>query len=426
MASTVGTTIEWYDFFIYGTAAALVFPSVFFPEASNFLGVLASFGTMFVGFIARPIGGILFGHYGDRVGRKSTLVITLLMMGAATVLIGLLPGYRSIGVAAPILLIVLRMLQGIAVGGEWAGSVLMSMEGAKPSRRGLMASWPQMGVPLGVLLSLAAVKSSAGATGNEFLTWGWRLPFLASALLIAIGLYVRLKVEESPEFQEVKNQEKVARMPVWEALRTHPRLVFATALVRMGQQAPYYLFTTFLLSYGTEHLGMARDDLLNATIAASSLGLITVPLSGYLSDLFGRRKVYLVGLVGMGLFALPYYSMVNTGQAGLVIGATVLGVFLHDLQYGPQAALISEGFGARVRYSGASLGYQLGSVIAGGPAPLIAAYLLQRTGSSTAISFYIIGCVLLSLIALALIPRTREVPSSADGRQIADTAEAVL
>ncbi|MEV5386238.1 MFS transporter [Streptomyces sp. NPDC052721] len=287
------------------------------------------------------------GTYGDRAGRKSTLVITLVLMGAATVLIGVLPGYRSIGVAAPILLILLRMLQGVAVGGEWAGSVLMSMEGAKPGRRGLMASWPQMGVPLGVLLSLAAVKSAAGVTGNEFLTWGWRVPFLASALLIAVGLYVRLKVEESPEFEEVKSRQEVARMPVWEALRTHPRVVLTTALVRMGQQAPYYLFTTFLLSYGTEHLGMARDDLLNATIAASALGLVTVPLSGYLSDLFGRCRVYLVGLVGMGLFALPYYGMVNTGQAGLVIAATILAMFLHDLQYGPQAALISEGFGAR-------------------------------------------------------------------------------
>ncbi|MET7519629.1 MFS transporter [Streptomyces sp. NPDC005480] len=405
VASTVGTAIEWYDFFLYGTAAALVFPHLFFPGQSDYTGVLASFATQFVGFAARPVGAAIFGHFGDRVGRKSTLVITLLLMGVSTVLIGCLPTYGSIGLAAPILLVVLRVVQGIGVGGEWGGSVLLAMEWGPRKRRGLMASWPQMGVPLGLLASTGMVRWMTSATGGDFESWGWRIPFLASAVLIAIGLYVRLRVVESPDFSAVKNARAVVRMPGWEVLRHQWREVLTAAFVRLSEQAPFYLFITFVLAYGTEHLGLARSDLLDDTLVAAAVGLVSIPLFGHLSDRIGRRLVYGIGIACVAAFAFPYFALLNTGSSGLVLLAIVLSLVFHDVQYGPQAALIAEGFGTQVRYSGAGLGYQLASVIAGGPAPLIAAAILEDTGSSIGISIYMVGCCVLSFVALLLIPR---------------------
>ncbi|RFC70648.1 MFS transporter [Streptomyces sp. AcE210] len=405
VASTVGTAIEWYDFFLYGTAAALVFPHLFFPGQSDYTGVLASFATQFVGFAARPVGAAIFGHFGDRAGRKSTLVVTLLLMGVSTVLIGCLPTYDSIGLAAPILLVVLRVAQGIGVGGEWGGSVLLAMEWGPRKRRGLMASWPQMGVPLGLLASTGMVRWMTSATGGDFERWGWRIPFLASAVLIAIGLYVRLRVVESPDFSAVKNARAVVRMPGWEVLRHQWREVLTAAFVRLSEQAPFYLFITFVLAYGTEHLGLARSDLLDDTLVAAAVGLVSIPLFGHLSDRIGRRLVYGIGIACVAAFAFPYFALLNTGSSGLVLLAIVLSLVFHDVQYGPQAALIAEGFGTQVRYSGAGLGYQLASVIAGGPAPLIAAAILEDTGSSVGISVYIVGCCVLSFVALLLIPR---------------------
>ncbi|MFE6156476.1 MFS transporter [Streptomyces sp. NPDC057889] len=405
VASTVGTAIEWYDFFLYGTAAALVFPHLFFPGQSDYTGVLASFATQFVGFAARPVGAAIFGHFGDRVGRKSTLVITLLLMGVSTVLIGCLPTYDSIGLAAPILLVVLRVVQGIGVGGEWGGSVLLAMEWGPRKRRGLMASWPQMGVPLGLLASTGMVRWMTSATGGDFETWGWRIPFLASAVLIAIGLYVRLRVVESPDFSAVKNAQAVVRLPVWDVLRHQWREVLTAAFVRLSEQAPFYLFITFVLAYGTEHLGLARSDLLDDTLVAAAVGLVSIPLFGHLSDRIGRRLVYGIGIACVAAFAFPYFALLNTGSSGLVLLAIVLSLVFHDVQYGPQAALIAEGFGTQVRYSGAGLGYQLASVIAGGPAPLIAAAILEDTGSSVGISVYIVACCVLSFVALLFIPR---------------------
>ena len=405
LASTVGTTIEWYDFFLYGTAAALIFPKLFFPGSDPYVGVLLAFGTQFVGFAARPIGAAIFGHYGDRIGRKSTLITTLLIMGIGTALIGILPTYAAIGIAAPILLTVLRLLQGVAVGGEWGGSVLLAMEWGSVKRRGFMASWPQVGVPLGLLLSTAMVQLMSSTTGPAFETWGWRVPFLASVLLVGVGLYVRLRVLESPEFAAVKEKKTVVKQPVVEVLRTQWREVLVSAFVRLSEQAPFYLFITFVLTYGTQQLKLERSSLLTDTLIAAAIGLVSVPLFGWLSDVIGRRLMYGIGIVCTALYAFPYFGLLNTRTAGLVLLAIVLSLIFHDMQYGPQAALIAESFGTNIRYSGAGLGYQLASVIAGGPAPLIAAAILKNTGSSTGISWYIVGCCVVAMGALLLMPR---------------------
>ncbi len=404
-ASTVGTTIEWYDFFLYGTAAALVFPKVFFPGSAPYTGVMLSFTTQFVGFAARPIGAAIFGHTGDRIGRKATLIATLLLMGIATALMGVLPSHAAIGIAAPLLLVLLRILQGIGVGGEWGGSVLLSMEWGSQRRRGFAASWPQVGVPLGLLASTGMVKWMSAATGASFDTWGWRVPFLASIVLVGIGLYVRLRVLESPAFSQVKRENAIVRLPVWQVLKEQPREVITSAFVRMSEQAPFYLFVTFVLTYGTDHLGLSLDSLLNDTLVAAAFGLISVPLFGFLSDLIGRRLMYGIGIVCLGLYAFPYFGLLNTKTAGLVLLGIVVSLFCHDMQYGPQAALIAETFGPTTRYSGAGLGYQLASVIAGGPAPLIATAILSATGSSTWISVYMVGCCVIAMAALLLMPR---------------------
>ena len=413
LASVVGTTIEWYDFFLYGTAAALIFPKLFFPGSDPYTGVLLAFGTQFGGFAARPIGAAIFGHYGDRIGRKATLITTLLLMGVGTALIGVLPTYAAIGVAAPVLLTVLRVLQGVAVGGEWGGSVLLSMEWGSAKRRGFMASWPQLGVPLGLLLSTLLVQIMSAATGPAFETWGWRVPFLVSLLLVAVGLYVRLQVLESPEFAAVRERKAVVRQPLAEVLRTQWRAVLVSAFVRMSEQAPFYLFITFVLTYGTQQLKLSRTSLLTDTLVAAAVALVGVPLFGHVSDLIGRRRMYAIGAVCVGLFAFPYFGLLDSRRGGLVLLAIVLSLVFHAMQYGPQAALIAERFGTNVRYSGAGLGYQLASVIAGGPAPLVAAAILKHTGSSTGISWYIVGGVVVSLVALVFLPvRERGEPAS--------------
>ncbi|HWD06272.1 MAG TPA: MFS transporter [Amycolatopsis sp.] len=424
VASTVGTTIEWYDFFLYGTIAALVFPKLFFPGSSASAGVLESFSTLFVGFAARPVGAAIFGHFGDRIGRKATLVTTLLLMGIATVLIGVLPGYAAIGVGAPILLTVLRVVQGIGVGGEWGGSVLIAMEWGATKRRGFMASMPQLGVPLGLLLSTAMVKFSTSISGGGFESWGWRVPFLASIVLVGIGLYVRLKVVESPDFAAVKVNRTLERRPVWTAIRKHPREILASAFVRMSEQAPFYLFITFVLTYGTKVLNMPRGDLLDDTLIAAAVGLITVPLFGHLSDRFGRKLVYGIGIVCTALYAFPYFSLLDTRSSGMALLAIVVSLIVHDVQYGPQAALIAESFGTNVRYSGAGIGYQLASVIAGGPAPLIAAALLQSTGSSIGVSWYIIVCCVIAMAGLLLLPRRTTTDSAAAAPVSPESAQA--
>jgi metabolite-proton symporter len=406
LASVVGTTIEWYDFFLYGTAAALVFPQLFFPGQNAFAGILAAFATQFVGFVARPVGAAIFGHFGDRIGRKTTLMATLFLMAFGTVLIGLLPTYQTIGIAAPIILVLLRIIQGIGVGGEWGGSVLLSMEWGHQKRRGLSASWPQMGVPIGLVLSTGVVRITSGMTGTEgFLAYGWRIPFILSILLIGVGLFVRMRVIESPEFEAVRKANLVVKNPLIEVFKRQPKQVLLTALVRTSEQAPFYLFITFVLTYAVKQLKLNSNSILDDTLIAAALGLISIPLFGRLSDRFGRRRVYGIGIVLTAVFAFPYFGLLNTGNSLLVGLAIVLSLVLHDVQYGPQAALIAESFDADIRYTGAGMGYQLASVIAGGPAPLIAAALLAATGDSTSISIYIIICCAISMLALILLPK---------------------
>lgn len=405
VASAVGTAIEWYDFFLYGAAAALVFPKVFFPGHDRYIGVLLSFSTYFVGFAARPIGAAMFGHIGDRVGRKASLIATLVMMGASTAAIGCIPGYTSIGIYGAVLLTLARVLQGIAVGGEWGGSVLLAAEWSQRGRRGLAASWPQWGAPAGLLLANGGVALTTAAVGDgAFASWGWRIPFLASTLLVALGMWIRTGTHEPPAFERMRDAGAIERAPVREVLRSHPREVILTALLRTGQQAPFYVFTTWVLTYTTGPLGFPRHDMVSAVLVAASVSMVTIPLWGHLSDRFGRRRIIGIGCVLMAAWPFIYFGMLEAGSLSLAFVAIVIALPLHDLQYGPQAAVIAESFPAKLRYSGSSLGYQLASLTSGGPAPLIATWLMHRYASSRSVAIYISICAIVSLAALRLLP----------------------
>jgi MFS transporter, MHS family, shikimate and dehydroshikimate transport protein len=401
-ASFIGTTIEWYDFFLYGTAAALVFNELFFPDAEPLVGTLAAFGTYAVGFAARPIGGIVFGHYGDRIGRKSMLVLSLLIMGIATFLIGCLPTFTSIGVAAPVLLVVLRFAQGIGVGGEWGGAVLMSVEHAPRGRRGFFGSWPQMGVPAGLLLSTTVFAIVQAVTSEAaFMSWGWRVPFLISIVLVGVGLFIRLKIMESPAFERVRESKTEAARPIVDVVRKYPRNVIVAMGMRVAENGTFYVLTVFVLAYGEDTLGMSEGTMLTGVIIAAAIGLFTIPLWGALSDRVGRRPVYMAGAVVSLLWAFPFFGLLDTKSPVLIWLAIVVGVNLgHDLMYGPQAAYFSELFGTRVRYSGASLGYQLASVFAGGFAPLIATALLAAGGDEpTLVAAYMAFMAAITIVA---------------------------
>ncbi|HEY7056668.1 MAG TPA: MFS transporter, partial [Vicinamibacterales bacterium] len=403
-AAAIGTTIEWYDFFLYGTVTGLVFAPLFFPHTDPVVGTLQAFGVFAVGFVSRPIGAAIFGHYGDRVGRKAALIATLVLMGAATFLVALVPTYQRIGIWGGVLLTVLRFLQGIGVGGEWGGSVLLSMEWARSNRhRGFIASWPQFGVPAGLFLSNLAVLACSAWSGDRFLTWGWRIPFLFSLVLIGVGLYVRTGILETPVFARLATAGRVEQAPVSEVLRRHPREIALTALCRMAEQGPFTLFSAFVYAYGTDTLHVPRNFLLAAVLTASAASFVFIPLFGHLSDLLGRKRVYLTGAVLTGIYGFVYYWLLDTREPIIVFAAIALSLIPHDMLYGPQAALIAESFPARLRYSGASLGYQLSSVIAGGPAPLIAAWLLGRYHSGTAIAVYILACSVVTLISTAFL-----------------------
>lgn len=416
LASFIGTTIEWYDFFLYGTAAALVFNELFFPTIDPWAGRMAAFATYSVGFFARPVGGVIFGHYGDRIGRKSMLVVTLVMMGVATFLIGLMPTYATIGVGAPILLVLLRFVQGLGVGGEWGGAVLMAVEHGHKGKRGLYASWPQAGVPAGLLLSTAVFGIFSALPDEDFMTWGWRVPFLLGILLVGVGLFIRLRIMESPLFARVREKQEVAEKPIVEVIRSYPKNVLLAMGARFAENVSFYLYSVFVLSYAVKNLGVQKSVVLTGIVAASILEFFTIPAFGALSDRVGRKPVYLAGAAFCGLFAFPFFWLVETGS-GLAIGlAVVLALALgHAAMYGPQAAFLSELFGTRVRYSGASLGYQLASPFAGGIAPLIATALLRwADGRSWPVSVYLTAVALLTLVSVCLASETFRADLAAD------------
>jgi metabolite-proton symporter len=401
VASAVGTTIEWYDFFLYGVAAALVFPTVFFPTSDPFTGTLLAFSTYFVGFVARPFGAIVFGHFGDRIGRKASLVATLVLMGLATMLIGLVPGYAQIGVWGPALLVLGRIAQGIGVGGEWGGAVLMAAEWTDPKRRGFTTSWAQFGAPAGMVLANGALAVATLTTSNDdFLRWGWRVPFLFSVVLVFVGMYIRLGVLETPVFARLKAHGQVEKAPVVAVLRHNWREVLLTALLRTGQQTPFYVFTTYVLTYGTQVLGLNRALVLNLVMLQALVSMVTIPLCGHLSDVIGRRSTTVIGCLIMIVLPFAYFSMLDSGVMALIAIAIVLGLPLHDFQYGPQAAFIAESFPGRLRYSGASLGYQLASITAGGPAPIVALYLYETYRTSMAVAAYVSLTAVVSLVCV--------------------------
>lgn len=406
-ASFIGTAIEWYDFFLYGTAAALVFNRLFFPSFNPLNGTLAAFGTFAVGFIARPLGGVVFGHFGDKLGRKAMLSATLMIMGAATFAVGLLPTYDSIGVWAPGLLVLLRLLQGFGLGGEWGGAVLMAVEHAPAHRRGFYGSWPQMGAPAGLLVATAVFSGVSRLPEERFLAWGWRVPFLLSAVLIGMGVFIRLSVAESPVFRARKPQAAEASPPVFEALRTYPRQILLAMGARFAENGFFYIVTTFILTYCTERLHLPRSMVLNGVLVATSVHLVAIPTFGAASDRFGRRPVYLGGAVACGVLAFPFFWLVDTKETGLIWLAIVLGIIAHAAMYGPQASFFSELFGTRVRYSAASLGYQLASVFAGGLSPVIATALLAQSGGKAwPISLYVVGLALVTLVSVYLSAET--------------------
>ena len=407
LASFIGTTIEWYDFFLYGTAAALVFNRLFFPTVEPLAGTMAAFATYAVGFFARPLGGIIFGHYGDKLGRKSMLVTTLMLMGVATFLIGLLPTYEQAGVLAPVLLVALRFVQGLGVGGEWGGAVLMAVEHGAAGRRGLHASWVQAGVPVGLLLATAVFNGFSALPEAEFLAWGWRVPFLLGILLTAVGLFIRLAIVESPVFARMKAAKAEARLPILEVVRHHRRNVLLAMGARFAENASFYIFTVFVLTYATQQLGLRRADVLNGVLAGSAVQCLLIPLFGALSDRVGRRPVYLGGAVFTALFAFPFFWLVDLKSDAGLWAAIIIGLLGHSAMYGPQAAFFSELFGTHVRYSGASLGYQLASPLAGGLAPLIATALLQWSGGRPwPVAAYLVGMALITVLAVWLAEET--------------------
>jgi metabolite-proton symporter len=402
-ASFVGTTLEWYDFFIYGSVAALVFNKVFFPGYDPTVGVLLSFATFAVGFVARPVGALLFGHLGDTIGRKRVLVATMLLMGAATVAIGLLPSYAQAGLVSPCLLVVLRLAQGIALGGEWGGAVLMVSEHGDPKRRGLQTSWTQLGVPVGNLLSVGVLTLISGMlTEADLLSWGWRVPFLLSAVLAFVGWWIRSGVDESPEFTALAVDGKIASRPLRDLIAGYPKQLLVACFIRIGTDVAFYTFTLFVLTYLSVTLGLNKKIALQAVLIASAIQIVLIPWFAALSDRYGRQAIFLIGAVGSALWSFPFFTLLGTREPLVITCAVCIAVTLWALMYGPLAAFMAELFPARVRYSGLSLGFQLAGIFGGGLAPFIATELLRQFRTPVAIAAYV-ACALALSVAAALI-----------------------
>ena len=407
-ASAIGTTIEWYDFLIYATAASLVFNKLFFPTDDPLIGTLLSISTIGVGFFARPLGAIILSHFGDRIGRRSMLILTLVSMGVATMLIGLLPTYASIGIAAPILLVVCRLVQGMAVGGEWGGAVLMVIEHSPPHRRGFYGSIVQIGFPLGMALGTASFFALGAMPDEQFMAWGWRVPFLASAALVVVGLFIRLRVEETPDFQRNVREGKIARFPVLDAIRRHPKDLVIGLGARITEISWIYVITIFGLSYAVTNLGLSRSLILGAIALGATMELITIPLFGALSDRIGRRPIYMLGCFSAIALAFPIFWAIETLSPVMVVLAFVIGMSVgHGIMYGVQASFLSEMFPSNVRYSGASLGYQLAAPIGGGIVPVVAAAVVGAThGATWPVSLLMIGIALITIVAVLFAKET--------------------
>ena len=405
IASTVGTTIEWYDFLLYGIVTGLVFGKLFFPKSDPLVGVLEAFSIFTIGFIARPFGAAIFGHFGDRVGRKAVLITTLLITGFATFAVGLVPSYDMIGIWGAVILTAIRFIQGLGIGGEWAGSVLLAMEWARTNKyRGLVASAPQLGVPAGLLLAYSAVLFFGWLAGDQFLVWGWRIPFLLSIVMAAVGLYIRLGILETPIFRQLVEEKRIERTPVVEVIRRQPKEIILCALAKTAETAPGYIFIAFVFVYGTQVLHVSREFLLGGLIASCILAFFVIPLSGYLSDRIGRKRMYMIGALAIGVFGFVYFALLNSLVPALMFLAVMLSFVPHGLIFAPQAALFAECFAPRLRYSGTSIGFHLAAITGGGPAPLIATALLAWTGSGYAIAGYIAVTAIISILATALLP----------------------
>ncbi|GLS57316.1 MFS transporter [Methylobacterium gregans] len=407
-SSVIGTTVEWYDFLIYGTASALVFSKLFFPSFDPLVGTIAAFGSYAVGFLARPLGGVIFGHFGDRVGRKAMLSLTIIIMGLGTFLIGCLPTYAQIGIWAPILLVALRLVQGIGIGGEWGGAVLMVVESVPPGRRGFFGSLVQLGYPLGVVTSIGAFALAGLLPEAEFLAWGWRLPFLASALLVAVGLFIRLRLHETPSFRRVKQRAATAKLPVMEILTEHPRTFLKAVGLKVSEIAYVSIVTVFSIAYVTGPLGLPRSVILNGILIAAVIELFTLPLFGWLSDRYGRRPLFVAACLFSIAFAFPLFTLLDTRDPTIITLTVAVALsFGQGIMFGTGAAWMSELFEARLRYSGASLGFQVGAALSGGFTPLIAAALLTwSAGATWPISVYLIALACVTLLATLAAPET--------------------
>jgi MFS family permease len=424
-ASFIGTSIEWYDYYIFGTAAALVFGTAFFPGFSSVAGTLAAFATFAVGFIARPLGAAVIGHFGDRIGRKSMLVLTLLLTGGSTFLIGLLPTYDAIGIGAPLLLVVLRLVQGFGVGGEWGGAVLIATEHASPRRRAVYGSFAQFGVPVGVLTSNLAFLAVSGLDNEAFLAWGWRLPFLFSIVLVVVGFLVRSKLQDAPEFQRVKEQHEVSKVPVAELVKRQPRTLFLASLASIAPPAVGYTVIVYMLTYGTTVVGFERSTLLWLILASTLVWIATIVVAAVLADRFGSKRVFAIGALTAVIWPLPMFALVNTGNAGAALLAFVVAAIVQGIMAGAQGGLFTEIFEVKTRYSGISIAYQLGGLVGGAITPIAATALYGAYGSSTPIAVYVAALSLVSLLAvlgIRVIPRARQADADRLGTAAATSA----